>query len=341
MSGVSALREIGELEYESVEHPEAQSPRSVITYGGSLLALCINAAYQTVTIKNDKMPAIYSVMGHYLGGGRVGSPVRLKVTLLRDTRTFATRLILMSQTIDGVDRICLSCTVDFIYQSPTPQQISTYWRAPSREVTHHSKLLEAEKHLEQDVKEGSISQKAADAWRRWFGHRFTRLVLKPTPEGIAYYKWNGMVQRRKTGQEPLHVTERRDFDWFKPREALQYSAQAQNGALLPPTALAATAAFVAYELDAYLPALPLFFQTHTLADTASSSALDFALRFHQPNLNPDAWFLREFTSDVSADERSYAQAHLWQEESDGSLSLIATMSQACILRGKPPSQGKL
>ena len=96
-----------------------------------------------------------------------------------------------------------------------------------------------------------------------------------------------------------------------------------------------------HRLDAYLPALPLFFQTHTLADTASSSALDFALRFHQPNLNPDAWFLREFTSDVSADERSYAQAHLWQEESDGSLSLIATMSQACILRGKPPSQGKL
>lgn len=127
------------------------------------LSYCV---YETNRAAHLSLPAgskhrIYSIQGNYLGPTASDRPVKIKVTSLRETRTFVTRLVLLFQDFDGKERSCLSCIVDFYISSGNI--MLKYSMPPKDQVTHHSKLLSIENRLEQLVGEGKLTRAQADS----------------------------------------------------------------------------------------------------------------------------------------------------------------------------------
>lgn len=118
----------------------------------------IRAAH--LSLPPDSKHRIYSIQGNYLGPTASDRPVKIRITSLRQTRTFITRLVLLSQDFDGKQRSCLSCIVDFYVSSGST--MLKYSTPPSHQVTHHSKLQEISEHLESLVKKGEMTRVQAD-----------------------------------------------------------------------------------------------------------------------------------------------------------------------------------
>lgn len=113
-----------------------------------------------LSLGKESRQRIYSLQGCYTGPTATNRPVKLKVTSLRETRAFATRLVMVSQEVDGEERGCLSCIVDFY--SSSGNEVLKYSAQPSQKVTHHSELMEITELHRSQVKQGVLSQVQAD-----------------------------------------------------------------------------------------------------------------------------------------------------------------------------------
>lgn len=324
----------------SCAKPEKMGNPADIAYGGCVLALSVHAAFNTVQATRPDFE-IYSVLGSYLGPTLADRTVTLKVSTLRETRSFATRFVVASQTYDdGSQRSTFSATVDFI----APNAINTeeagtpytrYSRKPKADYgppESHPSMWEI---LDKKVAEGRLAQREADFLRNViFALNEKTIIGTNPPESLHAENGIGADAKADSEQYKRPLTDRVCVDYLKSRALLGGHSKPPPSS--PPRALdvtpaAANAAFTAFIMDAALSFIPLTMSGMNLNMAGAVSSLDCALRFHA-KLDFDKFHLREMQTISGNDCRTYSEAMLWDE----SKNLVATMNQSCILRPKPP-----
>jgi acyl-CoA thioesterase len=81
-----------------------------IAYGGCTLGVAVHAASKSV----PSSFLVYSILGQFLGPALTDQRLTCRVYRVRDTRTFATRRIMVTQALEnGGKRECLQLLADF------------------------------------------------------------------------------------------------------------------------------------------------------------------------------------------------------------------------------------
>lgn len=121
-----ALKQIDSSHYVSKNLPQRMGNSAPIAYGGYAVALAIHAACKTAPSGFH----LYSALGHYLGPTSTDRHLVCSVQETRNTRTFATRRVQVSQEqANGKPRICLELLADFQVKEPP---LLVYSTKPSR-----------------------------------------------------------------------------------------------------------------------------------------------------------------------------------------------------------------
>jgi acyl-CoA thioesterase II len=334
---IVALRKIGDNVFETVGTPLAMGDARGIAFGGCVSSMCVAAAYQTSADVAAGRLHIYSVLGHFLGPAKPSHKVKLYVTPLRDTRSFATRFVRATQTIDGQERNCMSATIDFIVVLGD-RTVFDFSAQPSiSRITHHSRLPTFEQTLAKMAVDSSLSE----GYRKTASRSVERFKSGPErkfpPEGVWAHNAYGILLEGKHGQEHLPLADQRGFDYFRARSLPTIGTKGEI--LYPPTQEAANACLLALEMDSYMSFLPIGFTHQTWGHMAAASSLEFALRFHTNQLDMLKWHLREMRTITAGQERGYDESRLWIEVEDENgqpkFKRVATMNQATVLRGAP------
>ncbi|KAH6620581.1 thioesterase-like superfamily-domain-containing protein [Boeremia exigua] len=312
------LTTISNGEYETVNPPQRMANTLNIAYGGYALATACKAA----TLSVDGPYHIYTVLGNYLGPASTDRPLRARVRTVRQTRSFATRQVEISQSAgEQGERICLIALVDFqireketlVAYSRSPSKTYTSWENCSTEADVHQKLLA----------EGKVSQDVLDEDSRTFGLVKNIFEYRPCPEGIFAQNVHGIAKNLALTQDELPLTQRSSADWIRCVEDLPKAMD--------------HVALMAFTLDAFIASLPLTLNHRFLDDASACSSLDFALRIFNTDIDMARWHLREVTTNVGSEGRSYGESWLWDEDGNA----VACMTQQCILRPKPKNKGRL
>ncbi|PWY97115.1 hypothetical protein BCV70DRAFT_81590 [Testicularia cyperi] len=323
----------------SCSFPEKMGNPADIAYGGCVMALSVQAAFKTVEGRKGKPDfEIYSLLGNYLGPTLADRNVKLRVSTLRDTRSFATRFVIASQTQnDGSERDTFSASVDFI----APNTIDTasvgapytrYSKKPRHKYAAPETLPTMWDILKQKVQQGAIAQEAADVLEnKIFALNKKVLIGAQPPESLHTDNGIGVDATVTSKHHANPLPERYAADWFKSRVALGTLSPppSSDPKALPVTSASANASLTAFVMDGALSFIPLTFSQKFLSDAGSVSSLDCALRFHSV-LNLDDFHLREMYTLAGNDCRTYSEALLWDRDEN----LVATMNQSCILRPK-------
>ncbi|KAF2116116.1 acyl-CoA thioesterase II [Lophiotrema nucula] len=311
------LQELGNNEYESLHHPERVGNAANIAYGGFALGTAVKA----VALSVPDGYFLYTIMGSYLGPALTDRPLRASVKVIRQTRTFATRQVEVSQKQDdGTFRACLLAIADFHVKEPA---LLEYSAPPSRKYSGPNGLLDVSGRRAEMVEEGKISQKVAGLHMQTFGVLDRFFETRYCPEGIFYHKLTGIAKKLPTPQDDLPLTQRSTGDYIRPLHPLgTYPNQLCN---------------LSFFMDGAISFSPLVFNHMFLDDTAACSSLDFALRVFQSELKMEEWHLREMITHVGGEGRSYSEAKVWNEEG----KCVASMTQQSINRKKVEDKGKL
>lgn len=338
-----------------------------IAYGGCALSLSVHAAYQTLPAEALSKLRIYTVLGSFLGPTSLDEPLELEVTSLRDTRSFATRAVVASQLIKGkgadesmVRRNCLFLIIDFI----ATQGMTTILKYSAQPNGQHPEMLARREDLpdyEGDVasavEAGQISREASDKYMEAFRPARELTDARISRQGIVGQTMNGFSNVRASTQDGRPLTQRTSYDWFKSKRALEICTSSESSSsarleklILPPTPAAASACFLAFQMDAMIAFIPLSHSHIFYTSAEACSSLDVALRFHVDDIDAQDWHLRELFTLAGSDERTYSESRLFREteqgkrrDTDGSdnsadrFQLVATMTQTSVLRGKLPS----
>jgi acyl-CoA thioesterase II len=306
-------------EYESLYPPQRMGNPLNIAYGGYALATACKAAY------TDVPPGyhLYSMLGHYLGPAYADRPLRAKVRTIRQTRTFATRQVEISQKRDdGQDRVCLIAIADF--QVTEPATLLEFSRSPSRVYTHYKDLPPQQKAFQKLLDDGKISQELLRTHTKTFGLMQTHFDQRPCPESVFAQNLFGLAKTLPTTQDDLPVTSRTTADWFRCRETMSTPSEHVTN--------------LTFLIDGAIAFLPLSFSHMWFDDVSACSSLEFALRFFKAGDEVDLgqWHLREMRTNVASAGRAYGESWIWDENGKA----VACMSQQSILR-PPPGGGKV
>lgn len=294
--------------FVSVFKPGSMGNTAQIAYGGCTVAIAISAAYQTV----GSLHILYTAMGHYLGPALIDRPLFAAVRRLRDTRTFATRQVEVSQIQDnGSPRVCMIVSLDF--HAKEKASLLEYSAPPSHRYQPVESLPTAEQAFEDFVSAGKVSRTTMDFHKKQFAMGSRLVDTRHSPEGIAFQTLNGEV-KSPTTQDDLSLTERFSGDYFKAKHRLTNQAE-QMAAL-------------GFIMDGALSFIPLSHSSMTLREAGACSSLDFALRVFSNNFDINEWHFREFKTVAGGEGRTYSESRLW----DRSGKLVANMTQQSILR---------
>ncbi|KAF2659910.1 hypothetical protein K491DRAFT_712207 [Lophiostoma macrostomum CBS 122681] len=331
ISDLLALKETSQNEYTTLHNPERMGNSLNIAYGGFALAVATKSA--CLSVPPDYY--LYTIMGTYLGPALTDRPLLSSISTIRQTRTFATRSITVSQQQDdGSKRACLHAIADF--QIPEPRSLLQYSAPPTKPYTHHSQASDGATLKQRMVAAGTISQAVADAHTKGFGLLSRVFDIRPAPEGIMTQNLTGMMKHLPTSQDALPMHEKSHADWFRARRPL-------------PSYVDQVAA-LAFLMDAAISFAPLTFCGLFLEDSRVCSSLDFALRVcvggggegDGDGVRLDRWCLKEITTVVGGAGRTFSEARLF----DGEGVCVASLSQQSILRpreegGEQVGKGKL
>jgi acyl-CoA thioesterase II len=313
-----ALDKISENEYVSRFHPGWLGNIAMIAYGGCTLAIGVSAACQTVS---DRFH-LYSSNGNYLGPAQTDRKYFCKVTRLRDTRTFATRYVEVSQELDdGGRRVCMSMLADFQVQEPGT--MLSYSAQPSMQYPGPEEGRTFDEHKVEMVKAGKISQDVADAHSKIFATMSRTFESHVIPQSIFHQTLGGMAKHLPTRQDELPLTSRTTAEWLRSRGSL-LKTQSEN------------VAAIAFNIDGALSFLPLVHEHKGLEDAGPCSSLDFAVRIFSNAVDLNQWHLKELKTHHGSNGRTYSEARIWDDKSN----LVAVMTQTNILRPKPPPKAK-
>jgi len=311
-----ALNQLTPSTYVSLLPPEKMGNAANIAYGGCAMAVGINAACLSV----GPSYRLYSALGSYLGPALTDRTLRVHVRVIRDTRTFATRLVEVSQLQDsGTHRPCMTFLADF--QVPEPATLMTYSTPPSMPYTLRSLTPPLAEHNQKLVSSGTVSPALLAHHDVLFqlGSRF--FDFHESPESVFAQNLRGMAKHAATSQDDRDIYDKTSAGYLRCKAPLATHGQ-QMAAL----------AFVA---DGALSFLPMGHANMSLADAAACSSLEFALRVfgNEVKVGPEREdeLFREMKTVVGGVGRTYSEARFW----DGKGDMVASMTQQCILRPWP------
>ncbi len=324
------LRSTGDNAFESKALPERMGNTANIGYGGCVLSMIVSAAFQTVETPSRGRMALYSALGHFVGPALTDRVVLLRVTSLRDTRTFATRQVLAVQKQDdGSERACTSAQLDFIASPTDDPAVHSFLRytVPPPHTTNPAGLPLFLQQIRDRVSHGDLHpnvEKVYTATFNVFDKLFDFKVPPDTPLGENTF---GIDKTRTTSQDHLPLTSKTTLDHIRSKHGLISSSHADRPTL-PISSACLQFATLAFAVDAGIGFVPLSLSHHFLEDVAVCSSLDFALRFHTDLLDMSEWHLRELKTVVGDYGRTFNEVRVWNEAG----MLVASMNQQCILK---------
>jgi len=287
-----------------------------IAYGGYALAVACKAA----CLSAPDGYQIYSFMGNFLRAAGIDRPFLATVRTIRQTRTFATRHVEVSQKLDNGDvQICLFATADF--QAKEQGSMFEYSRQPSKAYSSHAGLPNTLEKAADLLATGKVSKAEHDAYISGFAVNAMLFEIRPCPEGILGQNLNGFAKHLPHTQDALPLASRTSADWFR----------SSSPVTLPVDHLAA----LSFYCDGALSFCPLGFSHLYLEDSAACSSLDFAMRFFG-EVDMERWSLREISTNAGSGGRTFSECWIWDEQGKA----VATMSQQGIIRALP-QKGKL
>lgn len=306
-----AIEQLDDGEFVSRECPSSFGNPAGLAYGGCTLGVATRAAHATAPEGYN----LYSLVGQFLGPASTESRLFCSVERTRDTRTFATRRVVVRQRLpDGRARTCLEALADFHAEEPA---LLRYSARPTARYSGPGGSRAAEDLVgSAAAREGGggllDGDPASDA-RRAFD---ACLELRYCPEGMAAQTVVGLAPALPTDQDGRGVAERASAEWVRARGPPLASAGER----------AAAHAF-------YMDGLPFTAVAHSKlrpSDVAASLTLDFALRVFAPEVDLTAWHLRERRTAAAGLGRAYCEGRLWDERGN----LVACMTQQSILRAR-------
>lgn len=300
-------------EFETIHHPKRMGNPLAIAYGGYALGTACQAAYKCVPSGYH----LYSMLGHYLGPAYSDRPLRAKVRTIRQTRTFATRQVEVSQKRDdGEERVCLIAMADFHISEPA--SLLEFSKPPLKTFPHYNGLPTQKEVFQKLLDNGKITQELLTAHSKTFSLMEKHFDQRPCPESIFAQNLFGMAKTLPTSQDHLPITSRTTGDWFRCREDLTSEAEHVTN--------------LAFLIDGAIAFFPLSSNHMWFDDVAAVSSLDFALRFFRAGdqLDLSQWHKREISTGVAGEGRSFGESWVWDEEGRA----VACMSQQSILRPK-------
>lgn len=314
MADFFALRELGEDRYSTtVEAVHAVGPRMKMGYGGHTLAIGIKAACVTAPPGFH----VYSITGQFLGPARNDRKIQASVRRIRDTRTFVTRFVELSQVQDdGTARLCLSLLADFHIQEP--ESVLTFSMPPAMQYTKYDKCPTANESADALLAKGIISKEQAQRWKGTMGFFDAFYEVRACPETVFSQQLIGLNKIIPSPQDHLSISEKRSADWFKNKTPLHASEQAAS---------------LGFMMDACLPIVAHFHAGMAMSDVGQASSLDFALRVFVNDLNLNDWCLREWKAITAGEGRTFAESNVWDERG----RMVCSITQQCVLRprGRP------
>ncbi|KAF2102155.1 hypothetical protein NA57DRAFT_64730 [Rhizodiscina lignyota] len=312
--------------YESVSTGNKRGAKDASAYGGWSIGVGVRAAF--ASLSTAKYPSqnyhLYSAVGNFLGPALGGEKALCAVRSIRDTRTFATRLVEVKQQVRGEVRTVMTILCDFQAEE---NGVDLVYSAPPRGTyAHWSKIEPVDERRETLLKKGIVTEEEAKfhaSALRMIYHYFDN---RPCPEGIFGQNLSGLASHVKTTQDHLPMTQKTTADWFRVRDG-------KAGGLSTPAEHVGAVAFL---MDCFLAFSPLVFTHRSFFDAAAVGSIDFAFRLFERNDKIDfsQWHLREVVTVAAAEGRTYSEARLWNE--DG--KIIANMTQQSILRPLPGSK---
>lgn len=306
---LAALVPKGENTFESQNVADKMGNLANIGYGGSTLAFAINAASATV----EPNYRLYSALGNFLGPVLTDRKMNCTVSRLRDTRSFATREVRVSQDYpDGKSRLVLTMLAD--YQVPEPASVLAYSAKPSISYAPVAQTVPAAEHRQRQFEAGVIKKGEQVLFDRLFSAMGRYFEHRPCPEGVASQNLAGLAKHVKTTQDHLSLPEKTSADWYKHRKPL--ATQTENLCAM------------SYLMDGMVSFVPLTHSHRALSDAGSCSSLDFALRVFSNDVSLDKWHLRELKTVRGGNGRTYSEGRIWDEDGN----MIANMTQQSILR---------
>ena len=336
--------------FVSVSLPGRMGNQQPIAYGGCATASALNAAGQT--IKQEPRMVPYSMVGHFLGPASLDTPFVCQVRPVRDTRTFATRYVTVSQDIKGKLRPVLALTLDMIASPNSTKEALEKAKARGADPGKVKSLLRyqvppsflprekaeetALQAVERRVKAEELNDFQAGAFKEFLGLWFTLFDDRVVPESMMTQNLMG-IHLEGTSQDDRKLSDRRTYDWFKVRQQLppadgstEMTAGGDDG-MLPMTSVMAHLCALAFAMDGAIAFAPLSLNNESLFNAGAASTLDFAQRYHTDNIDMNKFSLREILTLAAGWQRHYSEARAYTEDGE----LIATCTQQCVLRPVP------
>ncbi|PSN58964.1 Thioesterase/thiol ester dehydrase-isomerase [Corynespora cassiicola Philippines] len=292
-----AIRRIVNDEFTSKHFPLRMGNTAPIAYGGMTLGLGLNAACATV----PETHRMYSALGHFLGPAILDQKLHCKVFRVRDTRSFATRRIVLEISAD----FHVVETGMFMY-SASPIGVYSSTEASPTVQSSTKALLTSRVITKRDME---ISTTMFAAGTLFFENRLP-------PESMSAQNLNGLAKTAKTTQDQLELTTKSSGDCYR----LKSTSEDPSDQI----------ACLAFLTDGGLSFLPLAHQNMFLDDAGACSSLDFALRIFRPGIDLREWHLRERSTIAGGHGRTYSEGRLWDRHNN----LVASMTQQSILRPK-------
>ncbi|KAK4086698.1 hypothetical protein ACCO45_010073 [Purpureocillium lilacinum] len=295
--------------FTSCFNPGRMGNTKNIAYGGCAVGVGIEAASQTVSPNY----VLYSAMGNYLGPAITERKLMCSIRRVRDTRTFATRVVEIGQEQhDGVTRLCMIMVVDF--QVKEKDSLLVYSATPQTRYSPVEKCLDTSETIRGMVSKGEVTEELAEVFRVQFDLLGRFFECRGTPEGVISNNLNGLAKGTKTPQDGMDLTSKTSADWFRCSHPLEMRCSHYAG--------------LGFIMDGALSFLPLAHNAMFLDDAGACSSLEFAFRLFDTDLDLTRWHLREMKTVTGGNGRTYSESRLWDSEGN----MVANMTQQSILR---------
>ncbi|OGM49671.1 hypothetical protein ABOM_001837 [Aspergillus bombycis] len=286
-----AVEPLGTDSYGSVMPPTRMGALASYAYGGNTLAVAVNAAYQTV----QPLFHLYSICGHFIRAARTDRRLICQVERVRDTRTFQTRVIRVSQEGDGASiQLCFIASADFHIEEP--RSMVTYSTLPQTKLPLTNTGIST--ISPQTPKEHGLYRNL---------ERF--LDMQPATAAASKHKEDGH-------KGPSSAPSRFSAERFRTQAPLGSEAEHVSA--------------LAFYMDKGLAYIPANHSGYALTDASACATLDFSLRLFTHDIDMRQWHLTEATTSVAGNARAFSEGRVWDENG----RLIASMTQQTLLRPK-------
>ncbi|KAF1811781.1 Thioesterase/thiol ester dehydrase-isomerase [Eremomyces bilateralis CBS 781.70] len=327
-----AFRPIGDDQFISVIPPDQMGNSKSIAYGGCTISASLHAAFQTV----GPNYALYSATGSFLGPSLIDRPFIARVRRVRDTRSFATRVIDLSQSTEALpyetlaraakekpeknERKVMIMIADF--QTPEPETMLQYSVKPFRQYSPVEICKPNDQTALEMEEKGLLPPGVSEGLKKGFGLiKKLEFEQRAAPEGVMGQNFGAAAKWLKTSQDDLDVTEKTSADYFRHIGTTQTQAENVCG--------------LSFMMDGALSFIPLAHSGMWFDETGPCSTLDFALRLYVTKIDLSKWHLREWRTMVADHARTYTESRLFDETGT---KLVANMTQQCILRPAPKKE---